>query len=104
MKQILKNHTIEFLAEQSTTPEPIKIEVINDLDYTKITTSCGCTNVETNKDFYIITFDQLSNVGWMIKEETQKYFIKKTSFTIHRKDNTKETVNINIVVYDPEQI
>jgi hypothetical protein len=98
---ILKNHNYSFIAEQNTKLEDLHIPVIENKAFKSIKTSCGCTQVKTTPTEYIISFDTLSLVKWMVTDpETQHYFIKSVNFTIIHEDDTKEKVNIDIAVYD----
>lgn len=98
---ILKNHNYSFIAKENTKLEDLHIPVVNNKPFKSIKTSCGCTQVKVTATEYIVSFDTLPSVKWMVtNDETQHYFIKSVNFTIIHEDDTEEKVNINIAVHD----
>lgn len=101
MKKILKYHNYKIIAKEGTKPSSIHIPVINNLPYKEIQTSCGCTSVTTTSTEYIVSFDLLPQVKWMVGDnKIQHYFIESVDFTIVHEDDSTEKVTINIAVYD----
>jgi len=101
--QILERHNIEIEGVERSTPEIIKIKIINDIPPKSVSTTCGCTKVARVGGYYEIALDPLPELKWYVDDPKTQTHIKTVRFTLHQ-ENFNETVTIKIKITNDKEV